>query len=571
MPPNGSGHSTSMGIDGPGHSRSMASLAGSSCCYADSDRLLEVFTGLQHGGKSIARGTTGLVGDDLESRHREALAAATTVLGGTPAAETSPQAFGGRGDAVRRAGRHGGAVRCRSETAGSAGIDGCRTRTREANRLGRRVDARPRSFRWPPGPIADGSVRYFSGVESTADDGCRRLARRAAATARGGGVGVHDGGRRQYLRRRSAPSGCGGCSKSGSRTTLPIVDFIHAGEYAVVLAACGRHGAGSEPREALGEVRLCRMLKRRLRGPACWPALRRGLRRRVHQVRSVRPGPSATSHAVRPLPRSRTAQRLGTRRSGSARQSSGFRLKCIGMRWTVAEKRQPRALDHAALADADELDTYWGERLRHDRVIAERRGHQRFVVHPPGVCLAACGSIDLAVGRSVLRCVRLGRFCCSSPRHQGVERDDSARQATAAQAVLALRRVSHRPARPASTTQPCSAIRVVIWEAFRRAEFCADIKRHGFEAAWSCLGRSRRSSSRISHARRRRRREPHSHEHDGPGHSGDRCEVRPIRCRASSTTYDMAERACPRHSGPGWGRPDRPAGKLDRERTRSET
>ena len=72
--------------------RRMASLAGSSCCYAEANRLLVELAEVNYGAKRIER-TTRSVGDDAESRREAALSGALSVV--------SPR---GGGD-VRRASR----------------------------------------------------------------------------------------------------------------------------------------------------------------------------------------------------------------------------------------------------------------------------------------------------------------------------------------------------------------------------------------------------------------------------------------------------------------------------------
>ena len=67
--------------------RRMASLAGSSCCYAEADRLLTELADVNYGPKArrTRRGVeraTRAVGDDVEKRRTAALSGATSVLGG---------------------------------------------------------------------------------------------------------------------------------------------------------------------------------------------------------------------------------------------------------------------------------------------------------------------------------------------------------------------------------------------------------------------------------------------------------------------------------------------------------
>ena len=59
--------------------RRMANLAGSSCCYAEADRLLVELAEVNYGAKRIER-TTRSVGDDVESRREAALSGALSVV-----------------------------------------------------------------------------------------------------------------------------------------------------------------------------------------------------------------------------------------------------------------------------------------------------------------------------------------------------------------------------------------------------------------------------------------------------------------------------------------------------------
>ena len=67
--------------------RRMASLAGSSCCYAEADRLLVELAEVNYGAKArrkrrgIGR-TTRSMGDDMDSRREAALSGALSVVAG---------------------------------------------------------------------------------------------------------------------------------------------------------------------------------------------------------------------------------------------------------------------------------------------------------------------------------------------------------------------------------------------------------------------------------------------------------------------------------------------------------
>ena len=200
-----------------------------------------------------------------------------------------------------------------SETAGRTGKDGGRAGTREA-----KVGAL-----WvlePDGEgglcTADGSVRYFAGVESTADDDegdspvARRLLRELAAAGHApGDVGVCIGDGAAWLRR---------LFDEWFPDAVSIIDFIaaaggaHASEY-VWAAAGARYGPGTDPARHWA-TRLCRLLggrpRRRGAGGAA-PGRRRRMRQggRIH-CRAPRP------HELRRIPRARPAHRLGARRGG---------------------------------------------------------------------------------------------------------------------------------------------------------------------------------------------------------------------------------------------------------------
>ena len=185
--------------------RRMASLAGSSCCYAEADRLLVELAEVNYGAKRIER-TTRSVGDDVESRREAALSGALSVV--------SP---GGGGDVPARKPLKKGEILCvaldgtgvparPSETAGRAGRDGGG---------GRRT--------------VDGSVPYFAAVESAEDDeegdspvARRRLRELAAAGHAPGDVGVCIGDGAEWLRRRFG---------EWFPDAVAIIDFFHAAEY----------------------------------------------------------------------------------------------------------------------------------------------------------------------------------------------------------------------------------------------------------------------------------------------------------------------------------------------------
>ena len=111
--------------------RRMASLAGSSCCYAEADGLLAELAGVNYGPKRIERATRA-VGDDLESRREAALSGSITVLGEGAARDAAPERKSLKEEEILCVALDGTGVPARpSETAGRAGKAG-EARTREA-------------------------------------------------------------------------------------------------------------------------------------------------------------------------------------------------------------------------------------------------------------------------------------------------------------------------------------------------------------------------------------------------------------------------------------------------------
>ena len=110
--------------------RRMASLAGSSCCFAEADRLLTELADVNYGAKRVERATRA-VGDDVEKRRVAALSGATTVLGVEPVAAPVRKSLK-EGENLCVALDGTGVPARPSETAGRAGKDGGRAGTREA-------------------------------------------------------------------------------------------------------------------------------------------------------------------------------------------------------------------------------------------------------------------------------------------------------------------------------------------------------------------------------------------------------------------------------------------------------
>ena len=245
-----------------------------------------------------------------------------------------------------------------SETDGRVGKDGGRAGTREA-----KVGAL-----WVLEPdgggglrTADGSVRYFAGVESTTDDGegdspvARRLLRELAAAGH-------------------APDDVGACIGDGAAwlrrlfdewfpDAVPIIDFnaaaggAHASEY--LWAAAGARYAPGTDLARQWAAKLCRLLKagrtdevlaalRKAGGGECAKAARYIAERRDRM--------RYDEYLARGLP-------IGSGRVEAACKTVvGRRLKCTGMRWTVAGANPVLWVRCARLSGW--FDEYWDERLR---------------------------------------------------------------------------------------------------------------------------------------------------------------------------------------------------------------
>ena len=331
--------------------RRMASVAGSSCCYAEADRLLVELAEVNFGAKRIER-TTRSVGADVESRREAALSGALSVA-----------APGAGGDVPARKPLKEGEILCvaldgtgvparPSETEGRAGRNGGRAGTREA-----KVGAL-----WLTEPdgeggrrTVDGSVRYFAAVESAEDDEqgdspvARRLLRELAAAGHApGDVGVCIGDGAAWLRRLFG---------EWFPDAVQIVDFFHAAEY-LWAAAGARYGPGTDLAKRWA-VKLCRLLKAG-RAEAVLAALRRA-------------GGGECDTAARYIGERRERMRydaylahglpIGSGRAEAACKTVvGRRLKCTGMRWSMAGANPVLWVRCARLSGW--LDEYWDERIR---------------------------------------------------------------------------------------------------------------------------------------------------------------------------------------------------------------
>ena len=331
--------------------RRMASLAGSSCCYAEADALLAELADVNFGAKRIER-TTRSVGDDAESRRAAALEGSITVAagaaGGGPAARKSLK----EGEILCVALDGTGVPARPSETVGRAGRNGGRAGTREA-KVG---------VPWLLGPdakgglrTADGPVRYFAGVESTADDAdgdspvARRLLRELAAAGYApDDVGVCIGDGAAWLRR---------LFDEWFPNAVPVVDFFHAAEYPWA-AAGARYGPGADLAKRWAK-RLCRLLKAG-RADQVLAALRRAgggeCGKAAGHIDERRDRMRYDEYLARGLP-------IGSGRAEAACKTVvGRRLKCTGMRSTVDGANPVLRVRCARLSGW--FDDYWDERLR---------------------------------------------------------------------------------------------------------------------------------------------------------------------------------------------------------------
>ena len=336
--------------------RRMASLAGSSCCYAEADRLLVELAEVNYGAKRIER-TTRSVGDDVESRRQAALSGALSVA--SPSGGDVPARKPLKEGEILCVALDGTGVPARpSETEGRAGKDGGRAGTREA-----KVGALWRLE--PDGEggrrTAEGSVRTrcvqraFAAVESAEDDEegdspvARRLLRELAAAGHApGDVGVCIGDGAEWLRRLFG---------EWFPEAVAIVDFFHAAEY-LWAAAGARYGPGSDLAKRWA-ARLCRLLKagradevlaalRKAGGAECGKA--------AGYIGKRRDRMRYDEYLARGLP-------IGSGRAEAACKTVvGRRLKCTGMRWSVDGANPVLWVRCARLSGW--FDNYWNERLQ---------------------------------------------------------------------------------------------------------------------------------------------------------------------------------------------------------------
>ena len=322
--------------------RRLASLAGSQSSYAQADELLRELSGLNFGAKRIERATRA-AGEDLEAWRTE-----TEAGGGVSLAREASKP--GRKLCCALDGT--GVPALPSETAGRPGKDGGRAGAREA-KVGvlwvSETDeaGRPR--------MVEGAAVLFAGIESAAETPGeespfeRRLLRELAAAGcapRDVEVCVGDGA--GWIRR---------VFDDWFPDAEKIVDFYHATEY-LWAAARARHGDSDLARA--WAKKLCGMLKAGRLGDVL-----DDLRQRGAAVEECR---KAAAYLAERRDRMRYDEHLadglpigsGIIEAG-CKNVVGQRMKCTGMRWSVAGANPVLWLRCARLGGW--FDRYWEDRV----------------------------------------------------------------------------------------------------------------------------------------------------------------------------------------------------------------
>ena len=332
--------------------RRLASLAGSSCSYAEADRLLAELAGVNYGAKRIERATRA-VGEDLETRRAAALSGSATVLGDAPGAGAfaPPARKPLKEGEVLCVALDGTGVPARpEETAGRPGRDAAAARTREA-KVGALWLAEPDGAGGRR--TVAGSVRYFAAVESAADDAggdspvARRLLRELAALGRAPrDVGVCLGDGADWLRRLYA---------EWFPNAVRIVDFFHAAEHLWAAARARYDPDGARTKR--WATRLCRLLAAGRAGDVL--AALRGAggecERAAGYVAARRGQMRYGEYLAHGLP-------IGSGRVEAACKTVvGRRMKGAGMRWSVAGANPVLQVRCAHLSGW--FGDYWDDRL----------------------------------------------------------------------------------------------------------------------------------------------------------------------------------------------------------------
>ena len=313
---------------------------------------------MNFGAKRVERATRA-VGEDAEAWRTRLLSPSITVAGGEGAAnepsfDGSPVRKSLKEGQVLCVALDGTGVPARpSETAGRRGKDGGRATTREA-KVGSIWLIEPDG----EGGMRDvpGSARCFAAVESAGDDGegdspvARRLLRELSALGfapEDVGVAIGDGA--DWLRR---------LFDQWFPDAERIVDFFHAAERLWDAARARHPDDGAAKRWA---DKLCGLLKAgrlddvlaALRAPGA------GAEERAKAIRylSERRGRMRyDEYLARGLP-------IGSGRVEAACKTVvGRRLKCTGMRWTVAGANPVLWVRCARISRW--LDDYWDDRVR---------------------------------------------------------------------------------------------------------------------------------------------------------------------------------------------------------------
>ena len=328
--------------------RRLASVAGSEASYERADELVRELAGLNLGAKRIER-TTRAVGADLEARRKAALEPAAA---GSPAPALPERKSLKEGRTLCCALDGTGVPARPSETVGRAGKDGERAATREAKVGALWVSERDGAGRPRTVP---GSVVLFAAVESAAEtpggesEFERRLLRELAAAGwapEDVGFAVGDGA--GWVRR---------LFDDWFPKSERVVDYYHAAEH-LWAAARARHGPGDLA--AAWAKKLCGMLKAGRVDDVLAELRQRGAglpecERVAAYVAERRDRMRYDDCLRRGLP-------IGSGRVEAACKTVvGRRMKCAGMRWTVAGANPVLWLRCARLGGW--FDDYWNDRL----------------------------------------------------------------------------------------------------------------------------------------------------------------------------------------------------------------
>ena len=322
--------------------RRLASLAGSQASYARADGLLRELSGLNFGAKLVER-TTRAVGDDLEAWRAEMGAGGGAALG---RAASKP----GRKLCCALDGT--GVPALPGETAGRSGKDGGRAGTREAKVgalwvLETDAEGRPRAVK--------GASVLFAGIESAAETPGeespferRLLNELAAAGCAPGDVDVCVGDGAEWIRR---------VFDDWFPDAEKVVDYYHAAER-LWTAARARHGDGDLAKA--WAKKLCGMLKAGRVGDVLDDLRKRGgdadeCRKAAAYLDARRDRMRYDEYLADGVPIGSGVIEAG------CKNVVGQRMKCAGMRWSVAGANPVLWLRCARIGGW--LDDYWNARV----------------------------------------------------------------------------------------------------------------------------------------------------------------------------------------------------------------